>query len=104
MSRVAQAQAWFEGVEVVTTVSNTFQPRLDGSRRTIEKLGKSFFDGRMLDDVDDRLRAGMPFHGTIPSRARDVVAISDTEITFRLDLDPSKGEHTVTYRKQARDG
>lgn len=99
-SRVAQAQAWFEGVEVLTTVENTYQPRLNGKRRTITKLGKSYFEGAMLDDVDDRLKAGAPFRGHVPTRAADVVAISDTEITLRIGRD----DHTVTYRKEVGNG
>jgi hypothetical protein len=99
MGRVQQAQAWFEGVEVLTTVENTFQPRLNGKRRKITKLGKTFFDGVMIDDVDERLKAGGAFYGRIPTRASDVVAISDTEITLKIGRD----EHTVTYSKERTD-
>ena len=101
MNRIKAAQGFFDGVHTITTVENTYRPELDGTRRRITRVGKSFFDAELLDDSSDgRNKAGQDCRGVIPTHAGDVLAVSDTEVTFRLGRPGTRlAEHHVTYRK-----
>lgn len=101
MSKVETAQAFFAGVHTITTVENTYRPELDGTRRRITRVGKSFFGAELLDDSSDgRNKAGQDCRGVIPTRAGDVLSTSETEVTFRLGRPGTRlAEHHVTYRK-----
>jgi hypothetical protein len=103
MRKTAHAFAFFDGVEILTTIENTYRPQLNGTRRRITRLGRTFFDAILLDDTTDGLhRTGTLFRGNIPSRASEVVSVSDTEATFRLGPPGSKlHTHQITYRKAA---
>jgi hypothetical protein len=103
MSKVKAAQAFFEGVDTITTVENTYRPVLNGTRRRLTRVGKSFFDAVLLDDSSDgRNKAGQDCRGVIPTRAGDVLSVSDTQVTFRLGRPGTRlAEHHVTYRKAA---
>ncbi len=95
MSRVEQARAWFADAEVITVVANTYRPGLTGQTRRVTKVGRSFFDAEVLDGPG----VGTRTRGVLPTRARDVIEITDTTVTFRLgDLGRLAG-HTVTYAK-----
>lgn len=100
MSKIAEAQQFFDGVQFIVTVENTYRPTLNGTRRRITHVGRSFFDGVLLDaSSDGKTLAGESFRGIIPTRARDVLRVTDTEVTFRLGSTPRLSEHYVTYRK-----
>ncbi|ERR1022692_1919815 len=105
MSKLKEAQAFFAGVHTITTVENTYHPVLNGTRRRITRVGKSFFDAELLDDSSDgRNKAGQDCRGVIPTRAGDVISISETEVTFRLGRPRTRlAEHHVTYRKADRE-
>jgi hypothetical protein len=104
MNKVKAAQAFFAGVHTITTVENTYRPVLNGTRRRITHLGKTFFDAELLDDTSDgRNTAGQDCRGVIPARAGDVLSISETEVTFRLGQPGTRlAEHHVTYRKDSQ--
>lgn len=97
-----QARAFIAGAGVLVTVNNTYHQRWTGVRLQIEKVGKSFFDARMLDGPNP----GADFRGHIPTRDRDVVSIDGDTATFNLDNGrtsvPRLAGHTVTYRKAPR--
>jgi hypothetical protein len=101
MSKIREAQDFFDGVQVIVTVENTYCPALNGVRRQITHVGKSFFEGVLLDPSSDGVnQAGQSFRGIIPTRARDVIRVTATEATFRLGAPGTKlGEHQVTYSK-----
>jgi hypothetical protein len=74
MSKLEEPQAFFAGVHTITTVENTYRPVLNGTRRRITRVGKSFFDAELLDDSSDgRNKAGQDCRGVIPTRAGDVI-------------------------------
>lgn len=104
MSKVEQAQAFFADARIVTTVRNTYRPEVDGTRLRVDVVGKSFVDGVVLDEIlrangDVASRVGSRFRCNIPKRASEVVAVSDTEATFKLGATERLRDHTVTYRK-----
>jgi hypothetical protein len=103
MSKIRDAQGFFSDAQVIVTVENTYRPALNGARRRVTHVGKSFFEGVLLDSSSDgKSEAGQPFRGIIPTRAGDVIRVTDTEATFRLGmLGTPRGEHHVTYRKEA---
>jgi hypothetical protein len=107
MGRVAEARAWFADADVLLTVENTYRPELNGTRRRIVKVGASYFDAVMLDDsapYGERgtvQRAGSQCRGNIPTRALDIIAMADDEVTFALGYVQRLKGHTVTFRKAA---
>lgn len=80
---------------MIETVENTYIPERNGMRREITKAGKSRFDGVVVNGP----LAGKKVSGDIPTRVKDVLAVTDTEATYLLDqsLLRLKG-HTVTVR------
>ena len=101
MNKVRAAQQFFDGVEVILTVENTYRPGLNGTRRQITRVGKSFYDAKLLDASSDGTQpAGRSCRGVIPTRAGEVISVTDSEATFRLGAPGTWiGEHHVTYRK-----
>jgi hypothetical protein len=97
--KVSQARAFFADAEVLVTVENTYRPELNGCRRQVTKAGASYFHAVLLDDVNERNPAGTVCHGNIPTRAGDIVAIDDEQITCKLGDIPRLAGHTVTMRK-----
>jgi hypothetical protein len=98
MRTVEKVRALFSEGAVLECVENTYRPELNGSRRRIDKLGKTFADCTTLDGPD----AGKPggFYMSLPSRAGDVVELTDDTVTYRLDGPAANdgAEHTVTLR------
>jgi hypothetical protein len=82
----------FEEGGTVTCIENTYRTELNGSTRRIDKLGKSYADCTPLTGPDVG-KGG--FYMALPTRAKDVVAVTDTEATWKIGRD----EHTVTIRK-----
>ena len=95
MRTLDQVRALFEDGAVVECVENTYRPELNGTRRRIDKLGKSYADCTPLDGPDAGKSCG--FRMALPTRARDVLAVSADAVTFRLGRD----DHTVTLRREA---
>lgn len=88
MNLVQQAQQFYAQSRELECVENTYIPRQNGHRRIVGRVGKTSY----ACTVD-----GKAFRGTIPTRVRDVVAISDDEITHKIGRDG----HTVTLRRVA---
>lgn len=93
MRKLDQVRALFEPGTVLVTVRNTYRPELDGTRRRVRSLGRTVYSCDILDGPT----AGRAFRGVLPARARDVLAVDTSEVTFRL----GRGDHTVTLRREA---
>lgn len=108
MNRIKAAQAFFEGIGVggiLLTVENTYRPELNGTRRQITKIRKSGYDAILLDDTapygsrGDIQTAGDACAGSIPTRAGDIVEVTDDTITTKLGDTERLAGHTVTMRR-----
>lgn len=92
MTALQQARAWFRVGDVLEQVSNTYIPSLDGSRRRVDHVGRSFYDSTMLDGP---LAGTSAYRGRIPTRAGDLIDVGDEQITTKIGRD----EHTITLRR-----
>jgi hypothetical protein len=103
MNKREAVRAFFKDVEVLMTVENTYRPELNGTRRRITRLGKTYFEATLLDaTTDGRQMAGSECRGGIPIFASEVLSVSETEATFRLGPPGTRlYEHRITYRKQS---
>jgi len=105
MSKVRQAQEFFATADVILTVENTYRPELNGTRRRVYRVGKSYADATLLDDsasygtLGKVQKAGTDCRISIPTRAADIVAVGEDEVTFRLGRYERLADHTVTLRK-----
>jgi hypothetical protein len=77
----------------ILCVENTYQPKLNGKKRVVVRVrGNAFVSHR--EGIEGDFFTYWP-------KARDVVAVSETEITFRLFAhsgDYALQHHTVTLR------
>jgi hypothetical protein len=97
MRTTDRVRALFEEGATITVVSNTKRPQLDGSTRRITRLGKSFAECDVLSGPG----AGAGgFRMPLPTRAGDVLAVSELEATWAMD-GPAEG-HTLTIRRLAQ--
>jgi hypothetical protein len=88
MTTLDRVRALFAEGDVVRCIENTYRPALDGTDRRIDKMGKSYAECTSLTGPDVGKRG---FYMRLPERARDVVELTDTRVTYRI-----RGEHTVT--------
>jgi hypothetical protein len=95
LNKVEQVRALFSVGTVLECVENSYAPKLAGTRRRVTKVGKTFAKGTLLSGRGE----GEPFYMYLPTRACDVLAVSDKAATYRIDesRERLKG-HTVTLR------
>lgn len=100
-NKVQEARAFFVNARELVMVENTYMPFRNGVRLSVEKVGASFVDGRVIASPDERLAEGERFRCSIPTRVCDVLAITDDTIKFALgSSSPRLCGHTVEYRKE----
>ena len=92
---VQQARAFFTVGETITVVENTYRPKLNGTARKITRVGAAFYKATtILDGREQKI------HGDIPTRAQDIITLTDSELTCALKQSPQRpAGHTITYRK-----
>ena len=92
MRTLDQVKAVLSEGAVIRTVENTYRPELNGTRRRVTKLGRTYFRYEMLDGE----QVGTVGYTNLPL-ARDVLEVTDEQVTFRLAVRPG---HTVTLRRE----
>lgn len=89
MKKTDRVHAMFHVGQTIYVVRNTHRPELNDSLRRITAINKT----RMLCDVRTGPQAGATgLSMSLPQLARDIVAVTDSEVTYKL----GRGEHTVT--------
>jgi hypothetical protein len=90
LNAVEEARELFARADVVECLENTYIPGREGLRLKLRKVGRTVVVG--IQENGDR--AGEPFHLTFPKRVRDVVDVTNSQVTYRI----GRKDHTVTYR------
>lgn len=90
MSTLDRVRALFVEGGRIECVDNTYHRE----RGKTEYIGKVWEVGKVGKTVWEPL-GDKRFRGTFPSRAGDVLAVDETEATWKIGRD----DHTVTYRR-----
>lgn len=91
-TKVLAAREWFVSATFVEYEEQTYRPELVGTRLAIRR---AFATRTIWVDAE-----GKVFHGSIPTRAKDVLELTPDTIRFVIPHGP-KGPITVGLRKVA---